>query len=221
MIDRDLLFFCSMCRNKSDEELKYINCYIPHNAQIYQRGEYIAYQGDIVKDLAMLVKGRVKTQIVSDSGLTLPMEEIEAIYPLAASFIFADDNRYPVDVIATEECEVIHISKEALEQQMSRCSGFLRGFLSFSANRMQGLTERLKLFAQKSIKAKMCYYILSIEKGRKFDIQHSVAYLAGYFGIERPSLSRAIYEMVSDGIITFEAGKGEILDLEGLRGLIL
>ncbi|MFR9598239.1 MAG: Crp/Fnr family transcriptional regulator [Rikenellaceae bacterium] len=210
-----------MCRGKSDEELQHINCDIPHNTQKYQQGEYIAYQGDTVGDLAMLVRGRVKTQIVSDSGLTLPMEEIEAIYPLAASFIFADDNRYPVDVIAMNDCEVIHISKEALEQQMARCSSFLRGFLSFSANKMQGLTERLKIFAQKGIKAKMGYYILSIEKGRKFDIEHSVAYLASYFGVERPSLSRAIYEMVSDGIITFEAGKGEILDLEGLRGLIL
>ena len=220
MIDRHLLFFCSNCRNKTDEELEKINCDIPHNLKRYKKGEYIAYQGDTVRDLAMLTRGRVKTQIVSDSGVTLPMGEIKATYPLAASFIFAEDNRYPVDVIAIEDCEVVHIPKEVLEQQMAKCNGFLRGFLSFSADRMQKLTERLKIYAQKGIKAKIAYYLLSIEKGLTFDTGHSVSYLASYFGVERPSLSRAIYDMVKDGIITYESGKGEIVNLEELRRLL-
>jgi len=210
-----------MCRDKSAEEIEKIKCTIPHTVKEYKRGEHIAYQGDRVQHLIMLLKGKVKTEIVSNSGLTLPMEMIEAPYPLAAAFLFADDNRFPVDVVALQECEVLYISKESVEAQIAKCSGFMRGFMAFNANRMQYISERLKIFAQKGIKAKIVYYILSREQKGKFDLGRSIASLAEYFGVERPSLSRAISEMVKDNIITFQKGKGEVLDFEALESLLL
>lgn len=221
MEKRDLLFFCSMCRDKSPEEIEKIKCTIPHTVKEYNRGEHIAYQGDKVQHLIMLIKGKVKTEIVSSSGLTLPLEEIEAPYPLAAAFLFADDNRFPVDVVALQGCEVLYITKESVEAQIIKCSGFMRGFMAFNANRMQYLSERLKIFAQKGIKAKIAYYILSREQNNEFDLGKSVASLAEYFGVERPSLSRALSEMVKDGLITFHNGKGKILDNNALSDLLL
>lgn len=221
MIDPHLLFFCSLCRNKSPQEMEQIQCTIPHTRKTYKRGEYIAYQGHKVTHLVMLIKGKVKTEIVSDSGFTMPLEDIRAPFPLAAAFLFADDNRFPVDVIALQDCEVLFISKEAVEKQMAACLGFMRGFMAFNANRIQYLSERLKIFAQKGIKAKVAYYILSKEKNKEFELGRSVAMLAEYFGVERPSLSRAISEMTRDGMITFDAGKGTILNAKALMELLL
>lgn len=221
MIKRDLLFFCSTCRDKTTVELEKLKCTIPHVVKNYKRGEHIAYQGDSVNQLLLLIEGSVKTEIVSNSGLTLPMEEIAAPYPLAAAFLFADENRFPVDVVALQDCEVLFISKEAVEKQIAKCPDFMRGFMAFNANRMQFLSERLKLFAQKGIKAKLVYYILSQEKNGTFDIERSIASLAEYFGVERPSLSRAISEMVKEGIITFQNGKGRIVDLDRFHNLLI
>lgn len=221
MEKRELLFFCSMCRDKSAEEIEKIKCTIPHTVKEYKRGEHIAYQSDKVQHLIMLIKGKVKTEIVSNSGLALPMEEIKAPYPLAAAFLFADDNRFPVDVVALQECEVLYISKESVESQIAKCPGFMRGFMAFNANRMQYVSERLKIFAQKGIKAKIVYYILSREHDGDFDLGRSVASLAEYFGVERPSLSRALSEMVRDNIITFQNGKGKVVDFDALENLLL
>ncbi len=218
---QDLLFFCTMCRDKSAEDIENIKCTIPHALKMFKRGEHIAFQGDLVQHLVMLVRGKVKTEIVSNSGLTLPMEEIAAPYPLAAAFLFADNNRFPVDVIAMEECEVLFISKESVEKQIAKCPGFMRGFMAFNANRMQYISERLKIFAQKGIKAKTAYYIISREVGGEFDLGRSVSSLANYFGVERPSLSRAVSEMVRDGIITFNSGKGKVLNFKALEELLL
>ena len=107
----DLLFFCKSCINKSESEIEKIKCTIPQTIKKFKPGEHIAFQGDKVSQLMMLTKGKVKTEIVSSSGLTLPMEDISAPYPLAAAFIFADDNRLPVDIIAKEDCEVLFINK--------------------------------------------------------------------------------------------------------------
>ena len=160
----------------------------------------------------MLLKGKVKTEIVSHSGLTLPVEEIKAPYPLAAAFLFADNNRFPVDVIALQDCDVLYISKDSVEKQIANCQGFMRGFLAFNANRMLYVSERLKIFAQKGIKEKIAYYILSREQNNEFDLGRSIASLAEYFGVESPSLSRAISEMIRDKIIVYNGGKGKIVN---------
>ena len=75
MEKRDLLFFCSMCKDKPAEEIEKIKCTIPHTIKEYKRGEHIAYTVDKVQHLIMLVRGTVKTELVSTSVLTPPMEE--------------------------------------------------------------------------------------------------------------------------------------------------
>lgn len=219
-MNKDLLFFCSFCREKTDDEIAKIKCTIEHSVKTYKSGEYIAYQGDDISYLFMLSKGRVKTEMVSDSGLAIPIADISAPYPLAAALIFADDNRFPVDVIAVEDSEIIRISKKSVEEQMAKCPGFLRGFMAFNANRIQFLSERLRIFTQKGIKAKVAYYILQIDKQGSFELGRSIASLASYFGVERPSLSRAISEMSRDGIIEFKDGNGRILDINKLKELL-
>lgn len=219
-MNKDLLFFCSFCREKTDDEIAKIKCTIEHSVKTYKSGEYIAYQGDDISYLFMLSKGRVKTEMVSDSGLAIPIADISAPYPLAAALIFADDNRFPVDVIAVEDSEIIRISKKSVEEQMAKCPGFLRGFMAFNANRIQFLSERLRIFTQKGIKAKVAYYILQIDKQGSFELGRSIASLASYFGVERPSLSRAISEMSRDGIIEFKDGNCRILDINKLKELL-
>ncbi|MCC8145976.1 MAG: Crp/Fnr family transcriptional regulator [Bacteroidales bacterium] len=219
-MNTDLLFFCTMCRDKPDHEPEKMKCTIDHKAKHFKRGDLIASQGDRVSYLYMLTKGKVKTEIISNSGLTISVEEIKAPYPLAAAFIFADDNRFPVEVTAMEDCEVILISKPSIEKQMAKCTGFLRGFMAFIANRVQFLSERLKIFSQKGIKAKVAYYILQRDQNGTFDLGRSIASLAEYFGVERPSLSRAISEMVREGIIEFNAGKGKVLKYDEIKELL-
>ncbi|MDH8701588.1 CRP-like cAMP-binding protein [Dysgonomonadaceae bacterium PH5-43] len=220
LMNANLLFFCTMCRDKSPKEIEEISCEIDHNVKYYKRGDIIASQGDRISHLYILTKGQVKTEIVSKSGLTVSVEEIKAPYPLAAAFIFADNNRFPVEVTAMEDSEVILISKSVIEKQMALCPGFLRGFMAFTANRVQFLSERLKIFSQKSIKAKIAYYILQHDKNGTFELGRSIASLSEYFGVERPSLSRAISEMARDGIIEFKAGKGKILKYNDLKELL-
>jgi CRP-like cAMP-binding protein len=186
----------------------------------YKKGDYIASQGDKVSSLYMLTKGKVETKMVADSGLTLSVEEFKAPYPLAAAFLFTENNRFPVDIIALEDSEVILISKAAVDKQMDKCVGFQRGFMTFMASRVQFLWQRLRLFSQKGIKAKTAYYILQRDKKGVFELGRNIASLAEYFGVERPSLSRVLSEMVRDGIIELESGKGKILNYNKLKKML-
>lgn len=196
MKEEDLLLFASL----------------PHVVKHYKKGECIARQGDKVVSLYWLMQGSVRTEMVSESGFALPIEEMEAPCPLAIAFLFSDQNRFPVDVIALEACQIYVTNRTLVEEEMRKNPLFLRRFLAFSANRMQYLSDRLKIFAQKGIKSKIAYYLLSREKEGKFQLGRTVAGLAEYFGVERPSLSRAFSELTAQGVLTLNGGKGEILD---------
>lgn len=215
------MYFCSMCRDKAPEDIAAIKCSIEHTVKSYVKGEHIAFQNDRINHLYLLNRGRVKTEIVSDSGQALPVEEILAPYPLAAAFLFADDSRFPVDIIAIDDCELVLIKKSTIEKQMATCVGFMRGFMAFSANRMKFLSDRLKLFSHRSIKAKLAFYILSHEKKGEFQLNSTITNLAEYFGVERPSLSRALSEMERDGIIDYQTGYGKILNPQAMQNLLM
>lgn len=220
MENPDLLFFCSICRNKTQEEIAQIKCIMTHVVKKYKKGDYIVYQGEKVSHLYMLTKGRVKTEIISNTGFMLDVEEIVAPFPLAAVFIFADNNIFPVNIIAIEDTEVALIKKESIEKQMAKCPYFLRGFIAFISNRIEFLSDRLKIYSLKNIKSKLSFYILQHSHNNEFNLNCSITSLAEYFGVERPSLSRAISEMVRDGIIEFKSGKGRILNIKEMKRII-
>lgn len=218
MDNPDLLFFCTMCKKKPLDEIKKIKCTIPHSIKNFKKGDYVICQGEDISSLYLLSKGKLRLEMITESGVRLPIEEVSAPYPLASSVIFAENNKFIADVIALENVEIILIKKQAIENQMTKCTHFLRGYLAFAANNEQRLSERLKIYSFKSIKSKFAFYILqrSSQKG-DFELEQSIASLADYFGVERPSLSRAISEMVKENLIEFEGGKGKIIHFNKIK----
>lgn len=51
-------------------------------------------------------------------------------------------------------------------------------------------------------------------------IQCTIASLAAYVDVKRPSLSRVISEMVKDGLIEFESGKEKILNYNEIKRML-
>ena len=220
-MDIDDLFLCPICRNiPLDEREKFLN-ELKFKTISFQKGELIAQQGNNVNALYILSKGSVKAEMVSESGSVLNIETIHAPNPLAAAFLFAENNHFPVDVVALDDVEIILISKDAMMKQLLRHEAFLQGFMTYNANRVQFLSERLKLLSTKTIKGKIAQFILARSKGTDFSLEMSQTTLAEYFGVTRPSLSRSIAEMIDEGIISLKRKNGKILNRVNLRGLII
>jgi DNA-binding Lrp family transcriptional regulator len=69
----------------------------------------------------------------------------------------------------------------------------------------------------------MAHYLLQLRqkiKADKFTMPRSQNDLSELFGVARPSLSRAIRELDKDGLIKAEGKQIEIVDKDGLSGLL-
>jgi len=214
------LLSCPICRNMLVNEREAFLEELSYKTKLFKKGECIARQGDTVNALYILLKGSVKTEMVSEAGTVLNIETINAPNPLAPAFLFAENNKFPVDVIALEHCEIITISKASIMKQLACNETFLQGFMAFNSNRTHFLSERLKFLSTKTIKGKLAQYILARTNNTDFCMDLNQTALAEYFGVTRPSLSRSLSEMISEEIVSLKGKHGKVLNFTKLRKLV-
>lgn len=220
MINTDKLFLCPIWNKIPENQREGFLKEFYYHVRRYQKGDIIAYQGDDVNALYILLEGRVQAEMILETGNVMDIETIEAPNPLAPAFLFAENNHFPVDVIALEDCQVMIIPRESVLKQLAANEFFLQSYLVFNANKMNFLSERIKLMSIKTIKGKLAHYILKRTHKLEFTIERNQKQLAEYFGVARPSLARSLSEMIDSGIIEFHKNKGKILDSNRFKELL-
>lgn len=177
----------------------------PNSLRIYKEGEYIARQGDACRSLFILMKGNVKTQMENAEGKQLTIDWIKAPDILAPAFIYASENRFPVNVEATELCEVLVMDRARFEAFMHAQPAVMRNFIAIISDRSLFLSRKLNEFALQSLKSRLLNYV---QMHGGIHNQQEVAFI---LGVARPSLARALSELIAEGKITM-TGKQVVLN---------
>ena len=109
-----------------------------------------------------------------------------------------NDNEDERTILKQEQrVEQERLQKEFLKLLFSQ-EKILENFLNEISNKTQLLTSKIwNSFNNKTIKKKFCDYVKRNQKNNEFFIQNLGA-LAEFFGVERPSLSRVLSELVKD-----------------------
>lgn len=209
-------------RNVSAGELRKNFEGLTYKAKNYTKGEILAHQGDVCNKLIILTKGSVRGEMIDESGRIVKIEDIASPRALAPLFLFGAANRFPVEVTANENTEVIIIPKESVIKLFARNEAFLENYMNMSANYAQTLSEKLFFMSFKTIRQKLASYFLrlSATQGSQILLDRSQQELADYFGISRPSLAREVSHMQDDGLIKADRKQITILNKEKLKILI-
>ncbi len=218
MNNLDFNFFCDFCPKDTTYRLE--NCFTDYSIKNYVKGELITNRGDIAKVLSILVSGTVRVSIVLESGLALNDGLHSAPTALGLIALFADNNYYRITVVAETKCQVISVSKDTIEKHIVECTTFRRNYLAKCMSKVDVFCEHLNLLTHKGLKSRLAYYILSKSHVNRYNLGMKIGDLAYYLRVERPSLSRAIQELVDAEIITYYRGEGKILNISALRLLV-
>lgn len=190
--------------------------------KVYAKGEYIVRQGDLVLQLLLPVSGFVRTEMITKEGNVVEIDFIEALRPLAPAFLFADRNIFPVDVIAAEETTVYVIDRTKWLSEMNANERLLLNFMRLMSNIAVFLSNKVQMMSIKSLKGKLALFILENTRPQapSFRLSRTLTQLAEHFGVQRPSLSRTIGELVSDGVIEWDKKEIRVLDRFKLECMI-
>lgn len=190
--------------------------------RIYPKGEYITRQGDPVVQLLLPISGFVRTEMITKEGNIVEIDFINSLRPLAPAFLFADRNVFPVDVIAAEETVIYAMDRAKWLSEMHNNERLLFNFMRLTSNIAVFLSNKVQMMSIKSLKGKLALFILENTRPQSssFYLSRTLTQLAEHFGVQRPSLSRTISELVNEGVIEWEKKKITVLDRFKLECMI-
>jgi CRP-like cAMP-binding protein len=194
---------------------------IPHKVRKFNAGSLIAHSGDAVASLMIVTAGTAKGEMIDYAGRVIKIEDIPAPGALASAFLFGSRNRFPVNVIAVSDVELLVIEKSDFLILMMKNDTVLANFLDMISNRSQFLSEKIKFLNFKTIKGKLAQFILQkTEQGTKtVKLEITQNELADYFGVARPSVARALGDMEEEGLIEARGKNIRIIDRQRLAML--
>ena len=184
--------------NIDEETIKNILEKTRYEIRNYSPNESIAFRGDEVKGLYIILKGTLITEMLTEEGNVIKIEELVPSDVIASAFIFGKKNSFPVDLTAKDEVEILYVERKEFLKLLFSQEKILENFLNEISNKTQLLTNKIwNSFNNKTIKKKFCDYVKKNQKNNLFFIQNLGA-LAEFFGVERPSLSRVLSDLVKD-----------------------
>ena len=198
-----------------DEVIKVCN----YKIMEYKKDEYVAFRGDSICGVYINLKGNLVAEMLKSDGNVRKIEELKTGKIIASAFIFGEITRFPVDLVAKTDVEVLFIEKGEVVKLLKNNSKILTNFLDEISNKAQFLSKNLwESLSNKTINQKLVEFILANEKNDIFILKQSVKELAEYFNVSRPSLSRVIKFFIENGIIErLEKGKYRILSRKKLE----
>ncbi|WP_291528359.1 Crp/Fnr family transcriptional regulator [Bacteroides sp. UBA939] len=206
-----ILLQMSLFQDITEETLLQFILSHQHSLKRYKSGEFIALQGDVYRSLYILCNGSVRTQMVSAEGKLLTIESLQAPQLLAPAFIFSSENRFPVNIETLEVCEVLTLNKDAFLEFMHRHPAVMHNFLRLISDRSLFLSRKVNEFALQSLKSRLLNYI---KIHGTIGSQQEVAHI---LGVARPSLARALSELISEGCLLMEGKEMRIDDINARK----
>lgn len=222
-MDYSLLSDAPLFRGLTTLEIETILSVVPHRIKKYQADSMISQSGEPVNSLMIVISGVVKGEMVDYAGKVIKIEDIPAPGALASAFIFGSKNRFPVNVLATSDTEILAIGKPDFLKLLMNNDKILVNFLDMISNRSQFLSEKIKFLNFKTIKEKLAHYILQKAGKDRSSVKLSLTQndLADFFGVTRPSVARAIGDLEEDGLIQAKGKNIKILDKKRLADLTI
>jgi CRP/FNR family transcriptional regulator, dissimilatory nitrate respiration regulator len=196
---------------------------LPHRIRRCKSGSMISQSGEQVNSLIAVISGAVKAEMVDYSGRVIKIEDILASGAIAPAFIFGNRNRYPVNVIAVSDTELLIIDKSDFLKLLKNNDKILVNFLDMISDRSQFLSEKIKFLNFKTITGKLAQYILKLAGDQKKEIilDRTQNDLSDFFGVARPSVTRALGELEEKGYLEVKGKSIKILNRKGLSDLTI
>lgn len=221
MMNYQLLTQCPLFRGITEKEAEFLLDNIHFQIKKYAKNDIVVVAGETAANLLIIISGSVRGEMIDYSGKTTKIEDIEAPKPLAAAFLFGQQNKYPVTVTSNNEARILIIPVTEFLKILQLNTQILRNYLNIISSRTQFLSQKLNFLSFKTIKGKVAHFLLQ-QAGEKFhsvELKNTQQQLADLFGVTRPSLARVFGEMQKEGLINVKNKTVSILNKQALNEL--
>lgn len=187
-----------------------------------EKKDIIANQGTPCKKLYVLLKGKLRVDIIDGLGNRVMIEYIVAPRAFATPHLFTSNNTLPATFTAIENSILFTATKESTFKLISEDPKVLHNFLCITGNCNICTVSRLKTLSRKTVRERFIVYLLEHKTPHSTSVTlvHTQSELAEYLNVTRPALSKEINKMIKEGIIQMTGKKLEVLNEKVLKEYI-
>lgn len=190
----------------------------------FSKNTFLAVQGEPVRNIIILKKGRVKAVFISSGGREILFELLIAPAVFGYQALYSGDiiQMYP-NLEALTECDAVFVPVGEVEELTDREPGLLKCFyqcLNNNVSTFSGLslwTQRLNLLKKVAFAISITGNMPRDEKGY-FRMTHEN--LADFLGVTRENVTVSLNRLCEMGLIEKKPGKIRIADADAFAEYI-
>ena len=202
---------------KNEDMGAMLHC-IGYHISSFSRGEIIAFEGDHLKHIGIVLSGRVdmvKEDLWGNKTMLLRMGRNEIF---GETFACGDDSLSTVTFLVSEDATVMFMPFSRVMHSCTMACGFhhrlIENMVRVIAGKNRELMQKLDVVSKRTIREKLLAY-LSIQaqqqRQRYFEIPLGRVELAEYLCVDRSALTRELAKMKEDGLIDYDRNHFRIL----------
>lgn len=190
----------------------------------FGKGEVLVFAGDPTRRVGVVLTGELEAFHPTPDGAQIPITHLEP-GSIFGDVLGGSSLASPVTVQTAMPCEILLIPYERLllSDGSPAHQQVLQNLVRTISDKYFSLSRRIDLLVLKSLRAKVCAYLLS-EADRAgsltFTIPYSRIQLADYLNCDRSALSRELSLMQRDGLLDTYKSSFKLLDPEALRHMV-
>lgn len=169
----------------------------------YTKGSTVYEKGIVCNSLDIVLSGDLVAYAASANGSESRVFSFEKDNTIGANLLFGNINRYPFNIYATTNCELLHINKDAVEALLKDYE-FTLNFVKILSLNSQVINQKIAIYTQKTLRENLMDYFSTLslqQNSRLITLSMSKKQLADYLGVQRPSLFRELKKMQDEGLI--------------------
>ena len=222
---RALLRGLALFQEMSDEELDRIAAGTVE--QRAAKGQMLFRRGDPCVGFHVVVTGRVKLAFVSSQGAEKVVEIVGPGHSFGEALMFTD-RPYVVFAQALVDTSLLHISRAAIDQEISREPRLARRMIAGLSARLHGLVQDVEAYALRSGMQRVIGYLLrELDEGqagagvagapRRVVLEVNKGVLASRLSLTPEHFSRILNELGQEGLIEVHGAEIVVLEPERMR----
>lgn len=206
-------YISMLCRNKLFEgipegEIPVIIKSLGANIKKFEKGQYIAFQGERLPRAGIILGGKVRLQKETEQN-TFIINDYKTGDMFGEALAFEKTALLPFNILATAESEILFLDFARAETNGTLMKNLLRVF----AVRILFFHTKLDILREHTIREKLFRFFESFyaRHGQEwFLLPYNRERLAEYLSVNRSALCRELGNMKRGGVIDFEKNKFKI-----------
>lgn len=189
----------------------------------YKKDGVVLMQGDLCEGLALVLKGEVAVEIYNQEGDAIMVDLLDAGSLIGEELLSENEIKYPYTVVSCSSSELCFFSKNVVLSLLDRNVHFRKCFFKTLSEKLLRKNRHIAILSQRTLRQKVCCFIREscvMQDQEEVVLPASREILAKYLAIPRPSFSRELAQLVSDGIIQVDGRKVRIMDRQQLEHIL-